>query len=71
MQVLLKTRDNCVFCDRAKQLLSGFNITYEEQYAPEGQVPQIFVNGAGIGGYTDLVNIAYDEDRFNSIFKEQ
>ena len=76
------TRDNCVFCTRAKALLSNRSISFEERiidvygrddrvltenqkwvtreellqaYPDAKTVPQIWLDGQHIGGYTDLV----------------
>lgn len=67
--VRIYTTSYCGFCFAAKRLLNKRNIPFEEinvtgdgaaraelvQLA-EGRttVPQIFINGAAIGGYTDL-----------------
>jgi glutaredoxin 3 len=59
----------CPFCVRAKALLDGKGIVYEEHDAPHGSqarrdaiqrsggrttVPQIFINGQAIGGSDEL-----------------
>lgn len=76
------TRDNCVFCTRAKALLSNRSISFEERiidvygrddrvltenqkwvtreellqaYPDAKTVPQIWLDGQHIGGYTELV----------------
>jgi glutaredoxin 3 len=68
--VVIYTKDWCSYCRAAKQLLSQLGYTYldidvthdvtlyqEMRGKAEGRstVPQIFVDGEGIGGYTDLV----------------
>ncbi|MFT3741421.1 MAG: glutaredoxin 3 [Gammaproteobacteria bacterium] len=68
-QVIIYTKANCPYCDRAKQLLSAKKIAFEElriDLSPELReemlarsngrrtVPQIFINGEGIGGFDDL-----------------
>jgi len=57
VQVLIKSRDNCSFCEDAKGFLTGMEIPYKEEYQPTGRVPQIFINGNNIGGYEDLVKL--------------
>ncbi len=69
-QVEIYTQDWCGFCARAKQLLERKGAAYREIDAPNGTperaeatqrsggrttVPQIFVDGAYIGGCDDLV----------------
>ena len=76
------TRDNCVFCTRAKALLYNRSISFEERiidvygrddrvltenqkwvtreellqaYPDAKTVPQIWLDGQHIGGYTELV----------------
>ena len=62
-QVALLTRDGCVFCAKAKKLLSEAGVTYAEVDLPHTvrtralgaiakakTVPQLFVNGRLIGG---------------------
>lgn len=64
------TKDNCPFCVKAKRLLLnrgaliqemkiGDNCTREqllEKVPSAKSVPQIFINGEWIGGYTDLLS---------------
>lgn len=72
MEVLVYSSNNCHYCDKAKKLLSNKNISYNEirvdldekakqtmiEKSQRRTVPQIFINGMHIGGYTDL----YDFD---------
>lgn len=67
-KVQIYTRRNCPFCTRAKALLDKKGVAYEEIDAEEkdelrtwlaevtGQktVPQIFVDGRPLGGYSDI-----------------
>ncbi|HHH30943.1 MAG TPA: glutaredoxin [Polyangiaceae bacterium] len=61
----------CGFCFAAKRLLDGLGVTYTE-HRTEGRqdlrrwiaeksgqrtVPQIFINGEPIGGYTELASL--------------
>lgn len=63
-------KENCVYCDRAKSLLTNkkLDFTYFDivqdfskkqellDVVPEVRtVPQIFLNGTHIGGYTELL----------------
>ena len=69
MRVEIYTKDNCVWCTRAKNLMNDFNISYlehdlsnederKEFYKEVGEnvstVPQVYVNGNRIGGYKEL-----------------
>ena len=69
MKVEIYTKDNCVWCTRAKNLMSDFNISYlehdlsdederKEFYKEVGgnvsTVPQVYINGNRIGGYKEL-----------------
>ncbi len=69
---IIWTKDNCFYCFKAKELLDSLAIPYEErnitkdytkadmlEAVPTAKtVPQIFIDGAYIGGYTDLVQFA-------------
>jgi glutaredoxin 3 len=68
-QVEIYTQDWCSFCVRAKKLLTSKGVAFREIDAPGGSaeraesmtrsgrtsVPQIFIDGAHIGGCDDLV----------------
>ncbi len=69
MKVLIYTKDNCIWCDRAKILLDSKKISYNEIdlsddskrlkfYEKIGHnvrtVPQVFIDDKRIGGYQDL-----------------
>lgn len=65
---VIYTKDNCPYCDFAKQLLTKNAIQYTENkiggdimreefielFPDQRTVPLIFVNGDKIGGYTEL-----------------
>jgi len=68
--VTIYTTASCVFCLRAKEYLRSRGVAYEEVDVTGDEaaraelverangrrtVPQIFVRGVPIGGYTDLV----------------
>lgn len=67
-KVTIYSKTYCPYCDRAKSLLKGKNIPYDEimlddkddEFAKLKQktglmtVPQIFINDKLVGGYTDL-----------------
>ena len=69
MIVLIYTKDNCIWCDRAKFLLDSKKISYNEIdlsddserlkfYEKIGDnvktVPQVFIDDNRIGGFQDL-----------------
>jgi len=62
MKVLIKSRDDCTFCQQAKEFLTGFEIDYVEEHQPTGQVPQIYAGERHIGGYTELVELSQSSE---------
>ena len=68
MKVTVWSKYNCPYCDQAKSLLSQRGIRFEECKIGDGytkeelleavptarSVPQIIVDGAVIGGFTEL-----------------
>ena len=71
MKIEIFTKDNCIWCDRAKRLLNSVDFIYTETdlsndndrqnfYEKVGEgvstVPQIFIEDIRIGGYPELVN---------------
>lgn len=72
-KVIVYSKPYCPYCDNAKQLLQSKNISFEEirvdlsdekreemmRLSGQRTVPQIFINGQSIGGFTDLA--ALDE----------
>jgi glutaredoxin 3 len=69
MQAIVWSKDACPYCDQAKALLKSQNIEFEERNITQGTwtreqlleavptartVPQIFLDGKLIGGFTDL-----------------
>ncbi|MDI9313284.1 MAG: glutaredoxin 3 [Hydrotalea sp.] len=69
------TRDACPFCDQAKNLLKQQNIPFTEyniwhdkaaaddmkKRVPNARtVPQIFIDGQSVGGYSDLAKLHQD-----------
>lgn len=73
------TKDNCFYCVMAKDLLNDLNIAFEERNVSQGEwtreqlqeaapdsktVPQIFLQGKYIGGFTEL-KIYIEETGFN------
>jgi glutaredoxin len=77
MTAIIWSKEQCPYCDQAKALLKSKNIAYEERKIGDGYskedlleavpmartVPQIFVDGQHVGGFTELrkyVNDLYD-----------
>jgi glutaredoxin 3 len=70
MKARIYSTDWCGWCDSAKALLDQANLTYEEVFLNTDEnieqfkkdcpgltsVPQIFIDGLYIGGYSDLVS---------------
>jgi len=71
VKVLIYTRNNCVWCDRAKNLLKINNLDYEEIDLSDDvlrenfykkfnnsikTMPQIFIDNNRIGGFEALVD---------------
>lgn len=71
-KVVIYTKENCPYCDWAKQLLDSKKISYEEiridllpdkrtemiERSGRRTVPQIFINDKSIGGFDDLSALA-------------
>lgn len=70
-KVTIYSSGHCPYCVMAKQLLDRKGVVYDEirvdqhpekreemmQKSQRRTVPQIFINGKAVGGYTDLVDI--------------
>ena len=69
MNAVVWSKDQCMFCEMAKDLLAEYNIEYEERNISKGEwtreqlqeaapgsktVPQIFLDGKYVGGFTEL-----------------
>lgn len=72
-KIVIYTKDWCGYCRAAKQLLEQVKAPYDEvdvthdmelynemvnKAAGRTSVPQIFIDGVGIGGYTELCQMA-------------
>lgn len=67
-KVVIYSKDNCPYCDWAKQLLDNKHVSYEEirvdldpqkladmlRLSNRRTTPQIFINDEAIGGFDDL-----------------
>ncbi len=79
MDVIVWSKNQCPYCDKAKALLKNRNIKFEERKIGEGwtkedlleavptarTVPQIIIGGNSIGGYDQLIKYI-DETNFNA-----
>lgn len=68
MKAIIWSKENCPYCVQAKALLTQKNIEFEERKIGEGYtkedlleavptartVPQIFLDGELVGGFTEL-----------------
>ena len=69
MGTVVWSKDNCPFCIKAKEMLNAKGIKFEERSLSNGDwtkdqlleaaptartVPQIWLHGRYVGGYTDL-----------------
>jgi glutaredoxin 3 len=68
MKAIVWSKYHCTFCEQAKQLLAQRGIPYEERKIGDGwtkeelleavptarTVPQIFLDGELVGGFTEL-----------------
>ena len=74
---------SCPFCVKAKQLLTKWNISYDEAMIDSDQaarrdfakatngartVPQIIIDGECIGGFTELTELHMD-DKLDHLFE--
>lgn len=82
-EVIIYSKANCPYCDRAKQLLSAKNVAWREiriDLSPEfveemitrsggrRTVPQIFINGQPIGGFDDMAALER-EGKLNALLE--
>lgn len=81
-KIIIYTKSNCPYCDRAKQLLTAKKASYEEirvdlsdekreemmRLSGRRTVPQIFINDQAIGGFDDLVELA-ETGKLNDLLK--
>ena len=81
MAIVIYSKPNCIYCDKAKALVKGLDLNYEEQmfdkdfksveelYEAVGKqvrtMPQIKIDGQLIGGYNQLVEHFADKGLVN------
>lgn len=77
MKATIWSKDNCAFCDRAKDLLRNKGIQFEERNISNGEwtreqlmesiphartVPQIYLDDEYVGGFNELrQRLAYEK----------
>jgi len=80
-EVIIYSKDQCPWCERAKSLLELHNVTYNEikigreitreefleQFPNTRTVPQIYVGETRVGGYDDL-SASIKNGSFQSLF---
>jgi len=68
MVVRILSRDDCTFCQQAKEFLTGFEIEYVEEHQPTGRVPQIYAGEKHIGGYMELLELSQSMTEWEKTF---
>ena len=80
MQIVIYSKNNCVYCDKAKALMKGLGHEFEEKKlesfdSPQAMIedigknvrsmPQIKIDGVLVGGYNQLVEYFADKKEVN------
>ena len=80
MKITIYSKNNCVFCNKAKHLVKSLGLTYtekkmEEFDSPQAMLedigkqvrtmPQIKIDGKLVGGYNQLVEYFADQGKVN------
>ena len=80
MEITIYSKNNCVFCNKAKHLVKSLGLTYEEKKMEEFDspqamledigkqvrtMPQIKIDGKLVGGYNQLVEYFADKGKVN------
>ena len=80
MQIIIYSKNNCVFCNKAKHLVKSLGLTYEEKKMEEFDspqamledigkqvrtMPQIKIDGKLVGGYNQLIEYSADKGLVN------
>ena len=80
MEIVIYSKNNCVFCNKAKHLVKSLGLTYtekkmEEFDSPQAMLedigkqvrtmPQIKIEGKLVGGYNQLVEYFADKGLVN------
>ena len=80
MEIIIYSKNNCVFCNKAKHLVKSLGLTYTEKKMEEFEspqamledigkqvrtMPQIKIDGKLVGGYNQLVEYFADQGKVN------
>ena len=80
MKITVYSKPSCVFCDKAKALLTRLGHEYEEKMVTKDlslqelfealgkqvrTIPQIVIDGKHIGGYNELKEYFADQGKIN------
>ena len=80
MEIIIYSKNNCVFCNKAKHLVKSLGLTYEEKKMEEFDspqamledigkqvrtMPQILIDDKHVGGYNELVEYFADKGLCN------
>ena len=80
MKITIYSKNNCVYCDKAKALIKGLGLEYEEKKlesfdSPQAMIedigknvrsmPQIKIDGELVGGYNQLIEYFADRKKVN------
>ena len=80
MEIIIYSKNNCVFCNKAKHLVKSLGLTYtekkmEEFDSPQAMLedigkqvrtmPQIKIDGKLVGGYNQLIEYFADKGLVN------
>jgi len=80
MEITIYSKNNCVFCNKAKHLVKSLGLTYNEKKMEEFDspqamledigkqvrtMPQIKIDGKLVGGYNQLVEYFADKGLVN------
>ena len=80
MEIVIYSKNNCIYCNKAKALVKNLGLEYEEKKLEEfdspqamledigknvRQMPQIKIDGELIGGYNQLVEYFNEKGKVN------
>ena len=80
MKITIYSKNNCVYCDKAKALIKGLGLEYEEKKlesfdSPQAMIedigknvrsmPQIKIDDELVGGYNQLIEYFADKGKVN------
>ena len=80
MKIIVYSKNNCTYCNKAKTLLKNLGLTYEEKKYEDFEsvdalledigkkvrtMPQIKINGELIGGFNQLVEYFVEQGKVN------